>query len=385
MTTAADTDDARAEFAALRELLRSDPGNPALLRECSRLALALREYEAAMQFTTAALKILPSDAESTFHLASANMGLRRFEEAAQGLAALRSRGLKESGIDTNLALCHYALGDYAAARPLLDELIASGSAAADVLRLAVSSLHHLGDLTAAVAVADGHPQAAVADAVLAGVYALAYLDAGKAAEASRYATRALAANPDSIDGLTVQATLSTANLESAAAEMQFRRILDMSPHNGRAWIGLGTLALMAQDLAAAIQSLERGVAAMPGHVGSWQVLGWAYLMAGDLDAAERVLRQALDMDRNFAEAHGAMASVYALRGMAPQARAEIEFANRLDRGGLAARFADAVLVGRVDPAAGKALIRGTIAGLVPRLGLRAAGLLAHADLPGRRH
>jgi Flp pilus assembly protein TadD len=374
MTTAADTEDARAEFAALQKLLPADPRNPALLRDCSRLAVALREYEPAVQFASSALQVVPGDAEATFHLSSALMGLKRFEQAARELAALRSRGLEEAGIDTNLALCHYALGNFAAAQPLLDGLIASGTAAPDVLRLAVSNSHHLGDLATAIAVADAHPQAGMGDGVLAGVYALAYLDAGRPAEASHYATRALAANPDSIDGLTVQATLGAANLESAAAERQFRRILDMVPQNGRAWIGLGILALLAQDLPGAIQHLERGVAAMPGHVGSWQVLGWAYLVAGNLDAAERVLRHALDMDRNFAEAHGAMASLFALRGWPAEARAEIALADRLDRGGLAARFADAVLLGRGDPAAGQALIRETIAGLVPRLGSRAAHL-----------
>jgi tetratricopeptide (TPR) repeat protein len=372
----------RTELTALRELLRQDAHNTALLRQCARLAIELREYDEALQFATAALSVASDDAESQFHQASALIGLQRYADAVRCLSELRARGVSQPAIDTNLALCHYVLGAYAAARPLLERLLASGSQSADVARLAVSTLHHLGDLAAAVAVADSHSEAGMHDSGVAGVYALAYMDAGDALEAARYAGRALAVNPDSVDALTVEATLRLAKLESAAAERQFRRVLELAPNNGRACIGLGTLALLTQDLPRAAEYLERGVAALPTHVGSWQVLGWTHLCAGNLDAAERVFRHALELDRNFAEAHGAMASVYALRGRVAEAQTEVAIAERLDRDGLAARFAGAVLIGRAgDPDAARALIGATAAGLAPRLGGRAARLLARGMTP----
>jgi Flp pilus assembly protein TadD len=125
---------------------------------------------------------------------------------------------------------------------------------------------------------------------------------------------------------------------------------------------------------------------MPAHVGSWQVLGWTHLLSGNLEAAERTFQHSLEMDRNFGEAHGAMASIYALRGRLSEAREEIAIAERLDREGLAARFASAVLLGRAgDPQAARALIRTTAAGLAPRLGGRAARLLAKISNPPTRH
>ena len=378
--------DPRTELNTLRNLLREDARNPVLLRHCARLALELSDSAEALEFATAAARLTPNDPEARFHQSSALIGLGRYAEAVSLLTTLRGYAVAQPAIDTNLVLCYYALGDYAAARPVLDALIASGSPSADVVRLTVSTLHHLGDLSSALAVADAHAELGTRDGAVAGVYALVYLDDGQAARAARYARHALAANSASIEGLTVEATLKLVKLETASAEQQFRYALTLMPSNGRAWVGLGTIALLAQDLPRATECLERGVAVMPSHVGSWQVLGWAHLLAGNLDAAERMFAHALEMDRNFAEAHGSMASIHALRGRAAEARKEIQVAERLDPKGLAARFAEAVLLGRAgDPEAGRALILQTASSLAPLLGGRAVRLLAKAGAAPTRH
>jgi Flp pilus assembly protein TadD len=378
--------DARTELDTLRDLLRQDAYNPVLLRHCAHLALELSDYTEALEFATAAARITPTDPEARFHQSSALIGLGRYAEAVSLLSTLRGYAVAQPAVDTNLALCHYALGDYAAARPVLETLIAARSPSADVVRLTVSTLHYLGDTLKALAVADAHAELGTRDGAIAGVYALVYLDEGQAARAARYARNALAANPDSIEGLTVEATLKLAKLETASAEQQFRRALTLMPNNGRAWVGLGAIALLAQDLPRASECLERGVAVMPSHVGSWQVLGWTYLLEGNLDAAERMFAHALEMDRNFAEAHGSMASIHAMRGRAAEARNEIKVAERLDPKGLAARFAQAVLLGRAgDPEVGRALIRQTASSLAPLLGGRAAQLLADAGAAPTRH
>jgi tetratricopeptide (TPR) repeat protein len=376
--------DVRTELDKLRKLLLEDARNPVLLRHCAALAIEAGEYGEALGFTVTALGIVAGDPAVGFYQAAALMGLKRYSEAAGILSELRHHKEMQSAADMNLALCFYALRDYAAARPVLETLMAATVPSADVIRLFVSTLHHLGDIPAAVAIADRHSEAGTRDGALAGVYALVYLDASRAMEAARFADRALAASPDSVDGLVVAATLKLARLDTAAAERGFRHALEVNSDTGRAWVGLGTIALLRQDLIHAAEYLERGVAAMPTHVGSWQVLGWTYLLAGNLDAAESVFQRALSMDRNFAEAHGSIASLYALRGRVAEAEAEVQIAERLDRDGLAARYAKAVLMGRAgDPAAGRALILETAASLAPRLGGRAARLLTRAaTVPG---
>jgi tetratricopeptide (TPR) repeat protein len=386
MTTDGKSRDPRAELDQVRDLLQEDARNPALLRQCARLAIELRQYPEALDFATRAESAGTGDPEARFHHASALVGLRRYAEAVGVLSELRGQAGMQPGVDTNLALCYYVLGDYTRARPVLDALIAGASPTADVVRLAVSTLHHLGDLSAAISVADSHAAAGVSDAAVAGVFSLAYLDASRTAEAARYAAHALAKNPASIDALTVQATLKLAKLDTDAAAGQFRSVLELAPENGRAWVGLGAIALLSPDLPEALKCLERGVAAMPAHVGSWQVLGWTYLVSGNLDAAERTFQRALEMDPNFAEAHGSMASIHALRGRTARAQREIDIADRLDRDGLAARFASAVLLGRAgDPEAGRSLIRATATSLAPRLGGRAARVLMGAMGSPTRH
>jgi len=374
----------RAELAKLQTLLALDPQNLPLLRRCAALAVELREYPDALVVASAALKVAPGDPEAMFHRASALIGLKQFKEAAECLELLQAHGLAAPGIAINRALCHYMLNEFAEARAQLDPLIAAGHESTDILRLGVSVRHHLGDIDAAIALADAHPDAG-RDVGVAGVYALAYLDAARAPDAARFAALALATNADSVDGLVVQGTLALARMDTVPAEAAFRRVLELVPANGRAWIGLGTIALLAQDLPKARDFLERGVKAMPMHVGSWHVLGWTHLVAGDLDSSEKIFRHALTLERNFAETHGALASVYALRGRVAEARAEIAVAERLDRAGLAARFATAVLAAQAGNRAGASdLIRTTIAGLVPRVGVRAGRILAASAQAGDR-
>jgi Flp pilus assembly protein TadD len=171
-------------------------------------------------------------------------------------------------------------------------------------------------------------------------------------------------------------------MQTGSAETTLRRVTELAADNGRAWIGLGSIALLAQDFPRAREMLERGVKAMPAHVGSWHVLGWTHLVEGNLDLAEQSFQQALTLERNFAETHGALAAVYAMRGRLREARAELAIAEKLDRAGLAAKFATTVLEAQSgNRAAANAVMRATVEALIPRVGVRAGRILAAALQP----
>jgi Tfp pilus assembly protein PilF len=316
----------------LQQMLRADPGNQRLAGECVDLALACGEYVKAI-------------------------GLLR------DVIALRPELL---AAQINLGLCHYLLAQFADARAPLEAAYRTGERSPGLLRLLVSTYHHLGLMSEAIAVARENPQAAAEDAALAGVYALAYLDANQAQSAAKWAARALAGDPNSIDGLTTQATLDASRMHVAHARERFERVLQLSPDNGRAWVGLGTLALLDRNLPRARELLTRGVELMPTHVGSWLVLAWVHLFARDLDSAEQVLQQAAKIDRNFSEVQGGLAAVAALRGDVQGAERGIEVALRLDPKCLSAQFARSVLISRSgDSERGRELIRKTVSGLSP--------------------
>jgi Tfp pilus assembly protein PilF len=365
-----------ARLERLEPLLRVEPDNLPLHRECVQLAMEGRAYERALQLVEARLSRHPAEAEAQFARSNALIGLQRFDDALQILKALEAQGVTATGVLANLALCHFALGNFANTRAYAEQLLAAGEVNADTVRLAVSSLHFLGEMDAAVALADQHAALGEQNGGLAGVFAMAYLDSNDAPKAAKFATVALQHNPDSIDGLIVSATLAASEMEVEKATQQYARAVQLAPRNGRGWLGLGLMAFQHMEFPAAREFLQRGLETLPDHVGSWLALGWSHLVTGEVDAAEKYFNHALELDRNFAESHGAVAAIYAMRGDRAAAERHIEIAERLDRTGLSVHYAHAVLKdkdGGND--AGRRHILETMRRAAPRFGGKAAEIL----------
>ena len=105
---------------------------------------------------------------------------------------------------------------------------------------------------------------------------------------------------------------------------------------------------------------------MPGHVGSWHVLAWTHLISGDLGAAQKLFEHSLALNRNFAETHGGLASVAALRGDTAAAERAIKLALGLDPACLSAQFARSILIARAGDTAGASrLIKEKVSTLSP--------------------
>ena len=354
------------KLSQLKEFSRADPDNQRLARECIDLALQTGDYAFALDRLDRVLAGSPQDLQARFDRATALIGQRQYAVAVAALNGILQDKPELTAARINLGLCHYCLARYAEARVALDAAYSAGDRSAQLLRLLVSSYHHLGLLDQALELADANSQQAMTDPALAGVYALAYLDAGQTSKAARWMTKALAGNPDSVDGLTVQATLNAARMLTAHAKEQFERVLQLAPNNGRAWVGLGTLALLQRDLPLAKSHLERGVELMPGHVGSWHVLAWTHLISGDLGAAQKLFEHSLALNRNFAETHGGLASVAALRGDTAAAERAIKLALGLDPACLSAQFARSILIARAGDTAGASrLIKEKVSTLSP--------------------
>jgi tetratricopeptide (TPR) repeat protein len=327
----------------LQQMLQADPANAALYRQCVDLATRAGRFDIVVQLADAVLAAHPADPAALFDKATGLIGQRDYRAALESLQRIGAPRGAESGVLANMGLCCFCLGDFESAKRHLDECYAGGARSAGVLRLLISSCHHVGALDDALRIAGENEAAAAGDAALAGVYALLYLDADDAARASKWAKTALRLNPKSVDGRVTEATLLTARLQTDRARQMLEGVIEDAPATGRAWIGLGTLALLDQQLDVAQQQLQRGLELMPSHVGSWHLLGWAQLVSGGLDAAERTFQHALQMDRNFAETHGALATVAAIRGETRRAQTLISIASKLDAESMAARYAQAVL------------------------------------------
>jgi tetratricopeptide (TPR) repeat protein len=371
-----------ARLERLVPLLLSDPDNLPLHRECVGLAMGGGEYSRALELVDARLTRHPSEAESLYARSNALIGLKRYEEALDILGVLEKQGIAQEAVLKNLATCNYVMQRFENSRAYASQLFAAGDKSSATLNLLISSLHYLSEMDEAVKIADEHAPIAAADGLLAGSCAMVYLDMEQAQKAAKLAAVALAHNPDSIDGLTVQATLAAAEFRNDQALRQFSRVAELAPNHGRAWLGLGMLATLAQDFAQAKQLLARAVELMPTHLGSRHALAWAHLFSGDAQGAEKLFAEALEIDPTFAESHGAMAAMLAMRGEREAAEREIEVAERLDRSGLSSQFARAVLLGRVQgPDAAREFIRDAVNAAAGRFPGRAQVALRKATAP----
>src|SRR5688572_9248193 len=142
-----------AQLERLRALIAADPANERLRQRCAQVAAAAGDYEALLELSRQTLAVAPSDPEALHHEATALLGLHRVAEARQPLEALLAARPENSTALLNLGLCHYALRQYAAALPLLERCYAAGERSPDLLRLLVSSYHHVGQIDKSVEIA----------------------------------------------------------------------------------------------------------------------------------------------------------------------------------------------------------------------------------------
>lgn len=361
-------------------MLKKDNDNVGLRSRCVHAALDARSVAEARALLEAASAEARRHPNLRYAAANVLMAEKKFPAAQVELESLLAEGIDDLSIRVALGTCYFLANRFSDVVDLLEPAISEGMPQPGQLRLLVSSLHHLGEIERAVELADRFAAVAEGDGATAGVLALLYLDADNATGAARWASVALTANRDSIDGLITQATLEAASSQAEAAIPKFKRVLDLAPENPRAWIGLGSILLMGQHFEESRQCFEKGLQQLPDHLGTWLVLGWNHLLAEDLAGAERVFQHALQKDRNFGETHGALASVAALRGDFSTARALLEVALRLDPDCMSAQFAQAVLTGAAGDKLGA---RRQIAQAAMKLGipafrdLRRAGRSAH--------
>jgi Flp pilus assembly protein TadD len=337
---------ASSKFDRLTAMLKADPANKHIRVDSINFALELRRYEQAAELAEQGLALIPNDETLLLLKSNALIGSRNFTAARTVLELLHAFDPQNVIIGQNLSLCCYCLDDFSAARTHLESIYATGVRTVDVVRLLVSSCHHLGLMERAIQVADENKALAREDSALSGVFALAYLDVSRVKDAAKFAAMSLRDNPNGTDAIIVDAALQTMSGDVERARQGYERVLEFNPAVGRAWLGLGAISMLTQDVSKARMEFNKALEFMPGHVGTWHMVGWVHLISGELDDAEKVFNRAMELDRNFAETHGALGSIAAMRGNIAAAKDYVEIALRLDPTCLSARLAESVIVGR---------------------------------------
>ena len=322
--------------------IKADPHNALLwvtlgdlYHRAARLEEALASFERSLIET-------PEHAAAKSRIASVHISQHRFADAERILDELAKAEPGNPALLYNLGLAQFYQDRWREAQRSFDRALTLGLKTGDNLAYLTRSLHHLGKTREAIGFCEQWLAQAPEDQAKA-YLALLEMDEGNMARAHELAQEVLARDPDNLHASTVAGSYSVEQQDMEAAERYFGRILERQPQNGRAWLGMGLVHLYQQKHAASIKALEEAVRLMPDNSGTIVALGWAKLAGRDARAAESTFRQAVRVDRNFAEAHGGLASALALQGRVDEAQQAAKLANGLDRMSFGGRFAQTVL------------------------------------------
>ncbi len=225
----------------------------------------------------------------------------------------------------------------------LERLLSQPGQARDRLRVLVCALHAAGQPARALHHLAGLMRSGPATPADEGLLALLLFDTQQLPQAHAQVQRCIERGSMGVEAHYVAASLCLLEGQVEAAHHHVEEALALHPDEGRCLSLRGQLALAQRRYAQAAGWLEQAARQMPGHVGSRHAVGWCHVLQQDLPAARRNFEQALAMDRNFAESHGALAVVDALQARTADARRGIARALRLDSGCLSAVLAQKLL------------------------------------------
>lgn len=323
--------------------VKADPHNALLWLALGDFYHRAGRFEEAIASFERSLIEAPGHAAARGRIASVRISQHRFGDAEAILHELLRTAPDDPALLYNLGLAQFYQDKWAESQESFSRAHSLGLKTNDNLAYLTRALHHLGKTREAIEFCTQWVTQAADDKSQA-YLSLLEMDDGNMARARELAQQVLARDPDNIEAGTVAGTWSIEQQDMEAAGRLFSRILERQPNNPRAWLGLGLIRLYEQNHADAIAALEKAVSLMPDNSGTVVALAWARLAARDALGAEKVFRQAIAVDRNFAEAHGGLASSLALQARIDEAQQAIRIAKRLDPANFGARFAETVVL-----------------------------------------
>ena len=328
----------------LESFLAQDPSNLKLVAESVHAAVNAGQSERARAILERSRAATPVDAPLRHLEATILLAEHRFAEARELLTGLVRDGADAPGVIFNLGYAALRAGDPAAAAAVLQGLLARPDAAPETLTWLLRAHLHAGRPEDAIATWNAAPLP-LRTPEAAGVASLASFDADLPDQARQLADGALVAGATSLEPVVVRASLALTDGEFANADQLLARGRQIAPEDPRLRFTCGLAQMLRGRSAEANDEFRFAVTRQPRHAGGWIAFAWSAIFIGNLAEARDSLGHAMELDRNFAETHGALAVVDALEGQRDAAIAGIARASRLDRNSMAWRYAHAVLDG----------------------------------------
>lgn len=204
--------------------------------------------------------------------------------------------------------------------------------------LVARALYHKGELSKALALVTSLD---LPEAV--GLAAMLYYDCNELDKANHCADMVLSHSDNQMDALLAKASILVNRQQMDEANGFIDRALVLQPHSGRALSVKGQIQFFNTQLDDATETFEQAVKYMPDHIGTWHLLGWCHFVSQRIDLAQQAFEQAMNLDRNFADSHGAIAAVLAVKGELAAAANEAKVALRLNPASYAGLYASAMI------------------------------------------
>ena len=253
----------------LREILRSDPRNPAALHSLGVIAYQQNNYAQAEALFGSALIAQPENMEALCLRANALLGLNRLDEAV----ASYDRAL---ALKADIAPALFNRGNALFALNRLDEAVSS--------------------FAKAVAINPG-------DALIHFRLGLALQCQGKLNEARRHYGDALAVKPDYADAYSNLGSLLEAMGDPAAAISHFERAIALDPNNAVYRHNLGLVLHRCSRLSEALERYEQALRIEPQYPEALNSHGTALVALGRPDEGFASYLKALKLKPNDPALH----------------------------------------------------------------------------------
>lgn len=329
----------------LLEFWENDKSNPDLAISILAEFLQGSDFDTGLSWAKVGLSddliVTPQIASAAGMLA---LGARDFDYARERFEMLHGLFPQDPNIAYNLAYAHHGLGEFEHALEVTNSVKDNWADCEAIYLLNARCHHHLAEYDAAVAdveqFLEKHPDHNQAS----GLLSMILLDQGEYGRAESVAQDVLQRQPDQFEAMISKVSTLIVSQDLDEAERWVAKAAEAYPNVGRIRESEGQLALMRMDYDKARAAFEESSRLMPQHIGSWHLLGWAQVLQEDYDAAADSFEKALLIDRNFAESHGGIAVVDAMRDREETARKSIRRARGLDPNNLSARFAESILL-----------------------------------------
>ena len=332
-----------AEIERYEAYIEADPENTLLWISLGDLYHRAGRRDEAQASFEKCLMIDESNMVARGRLANVLITNHRFDEAEKVIRGVLANSEEAPVLLHNLGISLFYQSKFDEANRSFSHARDAGLRAPNNLAYMVYSLHKQNETGAALELAKTWMQESPG-LETEGYVSMLEMDHGDMEAAKKRADAVLAESPDNPDANIVVGTWHVEQHETDQALTNFQRVIDKEPDNPRGWQGQGLVYMYRRDFPRAIASVEKALELMPDYETNHLIIGWARLSNKDAIGAEKAFRAAVNANRNFAEAHGGLATALVFQQRIDEAREEIKRARGLDPNGFGAVFAHSIIL-----------------------------------------